>query len=81
MEEYGAEPYPGALDLNYVMFGFDDWDFCYRNLKMGYHLAWTDKTAYQHHYSFTINRNQQEKEKQSAINRDYFKKKSISSSS
>ncbi len=64
---------PYLFDEHYFN-SYEDWDYWMTVRKDGKNTAYTDKTCYQHHHSFT---QQQipEREENDKKNREYFKKK------
>jgi len=52
-----TEPYPGRLDLNFVVGGgYEDWDYFSRVRQLGFKTCYTDKTCFQHIHSHSLNK-------------------------
>ncbi len=64
----------GMYDEGYGVGGYDDWDVQYRIRKAGYKTAYTNKAAFQHMDSSTLN-TMENRNVTENINREYFKSK------
>lgn len=73
---YGYEQFPGHFDENYgIGGGADDWDFYFRVRNLGGKTCYTNRFAFQHLHSFSLQKLGPEREKIAKQNDDYFTSK------